>query len=134
MSNDGVATCKDAASPRLLIVEDEALVMMLIEDNLIASGYDVAARAASVEQALTLIEATPIDAALLDLNLGGGQTSLAVAERLAAVGIPFLFLTGYGETRMVDAFPSAPLLGKPFLRRELEAAVAGLLSRPVEAT
>ena len=103
---------------RVLVVEDEAIVSMLIEAHLTEFGCLVAGPAGTVRDALELIERDPtIDAAVLDRNLAGDHVD-PVAAALSAKGIPFLFLTGYGG-QPVDAYPSAPVLGKPFQVKDL---------------
>jgi DNA-binding response OmpR family regulator len=102
---------------RILVVEDEALISMLLEDGLNDAGAEVIGPAASVEEALGLIEGAHLDgglsAAVLDINLIG-QTVIPVADRLAALGVPFLFTTGYtGEGRR-GLHEAAPTLVKPF--------------------
>jgi len=82
--------------------------------------------AASVTQALQLIERALPDFAVLDVNLGNEQ-SLAVAERLAAAGIPFLLTTGYGETgELVAAYPPCVIVQKPVSTTALETGLQRL--------
>jgi CheY-like chemotaxis protein len=104
---------------RVLIVEDEGMVAMLLEDMLDDLGCEVACSAASVAQAIGwLDEGGQLDAALLDVNLGG-ESVWPVADALHARGTPFAFTSGYGqlsETRFRDA----PLLGKPINGERLE--------------
>ena len=107
---------------RVLVVEDEAIVAMLIEAYLNDFGCVVAGAAGTVQDALQLIKRDrAIDAAILDMNLGGDRVD-PVAAALSAKGIPFLFLTGYGE-QPVDAYPNVPVMGKPFQMRELRRAL-----------
>jgi CheY-like chemotaxis protein len=97
---------------RVLIVEDEGLVAMMLEDFLEDLGCQLAASLASVGDALAWIEAGgEADAALLDVNLNG-EPVFPVAERLAARGVPFAFTTGYGELSD-PRFADAVMLGKP---------------------
>ena len=113
---------------RVLVVEDEALVAMLVEDGLLEAGAEVVGPAASVGEALRLIEEVASDgglsAAVLDLNLNGEVVS-AVADRLAALGVPFLFATGYGEGCDTGGH-AAPMLHKPFAPEMLVTAVEAL--------
>jgi len=110
---------------RLLVLEDEALVSMLIEDQVIELGFSVVGPAATVKQALALCATEPIDGALLDVNLGGGQRSDPVADYLDKRKVPFLFVTGYGQAGLDPRFADRAVLQKPFalpeLRRELNA-------------
>ncbi|EPX83318.1 Response regulator [Rubellimicrobium thermophilum DSM 16684] len=113
---------------RILVVEDEAIVAMLIEDILTDHGAAVVGPAARIETALELADGEAIDAALLDVNLAGATTA-PVAERLRARGIPFAFATGYGTSGLPAGFESSPLLQKPFQEQDLTA----VLSRTLEA-
>lgn len=110
------------AGRRILIVEDEALVAMLIEDIVEELGGAVAGPAAKVAQALAVLEAGEVDAALLDVNLGG-EWSYPVAEALAARGIPYVFITGYGQNGLSPEYRDHPVLQKPFTRASLECAL-----------
>ena len=116
---------------RVLVVEDEALVAMLVADELRGAGAEVVGPAPSVDDALRLVEAAAADggigAAVLDINLGG-QHVAPLADRLAALGVPFLFATGYGENRDAGGHDAAPVVEKPFDRERLVAAVAALAS------
>jgi CheY-like chemotaxis protein len=113
---------------RVLIVEDDVMIRMLIEDMLGDLGFAVAAEASKVHEALAAVDSTAFDVAILDVNLSG-ETTGPVAEALAARGTPFVFATGYGEHGLPDQFRDRPLLKKPFqiesLRRMLETALAG---------
>jgi CheY-like chemotaxis protein len=110
---------------RILLVEDEAMIAMLFEDMLIDSGATVIGPASGVRAALEAIAAEPIDGALLDVNLGGEQ-SFAVADALAERGVPFVFVTGYGEAGVRDRYPHAPTLQKPFVNSDLQRALGQL--------
>lgn len=114
-----------ARRPRVLIVEDESLVGMLIEDMLAELGYDVAAMAARLEQALESARHAEADLAILDLNLDGHRTD-AVAEVLRARGIPFIFATGYGSAGVTADWRDVPVLQKPFQQDDLAAALGKL--------
>jgi len=114
---------------RVLVVEDEALVAMLVEDGLLEAGASVLGPAASVGEALRLIDAVMQDgglsAAVLDLNLGG-EAVTPVADRLAAIGVPFVFATGYSEGCHTGGHV-APRLQKPFAPEMLVIAVEDLV-------
>ncbi len=113
------------AGARILIVEDEALIAMLLEEMLTDLGYELAGTAATLAQALELAEATELDGAILDLSLGG-EKSLPVADALAARGIPYMFASGYGRSGLEEPYASRALLRKPFDFDELEAALKAL--------
>ncbi len=105
---------------RVLLVEDEGLVAMMLEDLLADLGCEVAASLASVREALEWIEAGgSADLALLDVNLNG-EPAFPVAEALRAHGVPFAFATGYGADHD-PRFKDAPLLSKPIRQERLEA-------------
>ncbi len=112
---------EQAAGRRVLIVEDEVLICMLIETILDDAGYRVAL-AHSVPEALEAVEQGPVDLAILDLNLRGKKV-YPVAEQLAARGIPFIFATG-GGGHDIEGFPGCPWVAKPFDERVLLAEVA----------
>ena len=120
---------------RVLVVEDEALVAMLVADELRGAGAEVVGPAPSVADALRLVEAAAaadggISAAVLDINLDGRHVR-PVADRLAALGVPFLFATGYGENCDTGGHGAAPTLHKPFAPERLIAAVEALASAGV---
>jgi CheY-like chemotaxis protein len=119
------------AARRILIVEDEALIAMMVEDFLEELGWKVVGWAGGIERALAMARDADIDAALLDVNLGG-QNSFAVADILSGRHIPFVFATGYGTDGVADRFRDVPTLTKPFrpddLDRALLRAAAGLRS------
>jgi len=114
---------------RILIVEDEGLVAMLIEDMLEDIGCEVAGSLSSVGQALKWLEDGGLaDAALLDVNLGG-EPVWPVAEALAARGTPFAFTTGYGHLNE-PRFQHEPMLGKPIKPERLEQVLRGFAGEP----
>ncbi|HEV2816379.1 MAG TPA: response regulator [Allosphingosinicella sp.] len=111
---------------RVLVVEDEMLVLMNIEDMLADLGCEAVSAAATVEQALDLIEAQDFDAAMVDVNLDG-RTSYPVADALAARGVPFVFSTGYSGQSMDDGYRDRPVLGKPYRNADLIEILTRLL-------
>ena len=117
---------KTLTSLKVLVVEDEALVSMLVEDMLTDLGCTIVGPAAEIEEALRLAGSADIDAALLDVNLGG-RPIFPVADALKARGVPFAFASGYGEAGLTDDHRGATVLQKPFreadLRRVLETLV-----------
>ena len=119
-----------AATParRILVVEDELMIRMLLEDMLGELGYTVAAEAGRLEDALAAAQSAEIDVAILDVNLNG-QPILPVADALAARGTPFVFATGYGERGLPEPYRDRPTLKKPFqlegLKQMLDNALKG---------
>jgi CheY-like chemotaxis protein len=99
---------------RVLVLEDEMIVLVMIEDMLADLGCQVVGPAASVDEALALAEAGGVDAALLDLNLGHGESSYPVADLLAQRQIPFAFVTGYSADALRPPHTGRPILEKPF--------------------
>ena len=111
------------AGRRILLVEDEILICLLIETILSDAGYEVVV-ANTIEEAMDAIEQGSLVAAILDLNLKGRKV-YPVAEKLIAVDTPFIFATGGG--RDIEGFPGRPWVGKPFQESELLAAVNKLV-------
>jgi CheY-like chemotaxis protein len=112
---------------RVLLVEDEIFVVWLVEDMLADLGCAVVGPASSVNQALAMIDAEAIDAAVLDVNLNG-QMSYPIADALAARGVPFVFSTGYNKDTLLDGYRTFPVLQKPIQRSELSDMLAKLLT------
>jgi CheY-like chemotaxis protein len=110
---------------RILIVEDEALVAMLVEDALLDVGATVIGPAATVAEAMQLLESEMPHAAVLDINLSG-ESSSPVADLLAARGIPFLVASGYGSDGVPPGHEDAPVLAKPYDPDDLTRALARL--------
>ncbi len=111
---------------RILIVEDEPLIAMMLEDFLDILDRTVAGSVDTVDAALAKIASGGVGAAILDVNLRGGQNSTAVAEALAERGLPFLFATGGNEDGVDPRFRDRPRLQKPFTMDSVEKALAGL--------
>ena len=112
---------------RILVVEDEFLVLMLTEDMLGDLGCKSVIAAATVDQALALIESQSFDAAMLDMNLDG-EKPYAVADALAERGTPFMFATGYVGHDMREGYHDRPFLRKPFRPTDLADALTRLLA------
>lgn len=108
---------------RVLVVEDEIIVGMLVEDMLQELGYEVAALSTHLDQAVKLARDTDIDFAVLDLNLNG-HMSYPVADALRERGLPFIFATGYGAKILVPPYTGTPTLQKPFHLDELHRILA----------
>jgi CheY-like chemotaxis protein len=100
-------------SPRVLIVEDETLVSMLIEDMVCDCCGQVVGPASTFEQAITLAVEEDLDLAILDVNMAG-LAVYPVADVLRHRGIPFIFVTGYDPGIIPTRYRQAPVLLKPF--------------------
>lgn len=98
---------------RVLIVEDEAIIAMLVEDAVESAGHVVAASAGNITDAMDAAMSADFNVALLDVNLNG-QKAHALPVALAGRGKRFAFLTGYGEEGVLGQFVEAPVLRKPF--------------------
>src|SRR5713101_3445899 len=113
---------------RVLVVEDELMIRMLLEDMLAELGYTITATAARLDEALEAARNADFDIAILDVNLNGQPIS-PVADALVARGMPFVFATGYGERGLPDSHRDRPTLKKPFqldgLKRLLQSALDG---------
>lgn len=109
---------------RVLVLEDETLVSMMVEDMLLDLGCEVVGPFAKLEQALAFIDGGDgkLDAALLDVNLGG-ERSFPMAEALAGKGVPFVFTTGYDESGLPEIWRGRPTLRKPFMMGEMADAL-----------
>jgi DNA-binding response OmpR family regulator len=107
---------------RVLVVEDETLVAMLIEDYLTEFGCEVACCAARVSKGLQSLKCLEIDAAVLDVNVAGESVS-PIAEVLDQRNIPFIFASGYGTRGLEPRWAGRPVLQKPFSAVELRLAL-----------
>ncbi len=112
---------------RVLIVEDETLISMLMEVYLEQLGCSVVGSASRLDEAVEMAGRLEMDAAVLDVNLAG-KMSYPVAEVLRARGVPFVFATGYGLGGLPDRMHGVPVVPKPFRRDHIEQALysAGL--------
>lgn len=108
---------------RILVVEDEMMIAMLVEDMLSELGCSVVGPAHALDAALDLAQSeVGLDAALLDVNLGG-QPVFAVADALRARGVPAIFSTGYGDAGLRDVDRGSAVLQKPFRAGDLARAL-----------
>ncbi|MBS9478790.1 response regulator [Ancylobacter radicis] len=124
-------TKPDLSGRRIFLVEDEALVAMMIESMIEELGGTVVATKSGVNEALDFVAAShsEIDVALLDLNLNG-KRSYDVAQAASGHGIPVVFATGYADDDIVETWRGRPVLAKPFQLADLEGALARALSGP----
>jgi len=112
---------------RLLIVEDALLLTLELESGLQEAGARIMGSAADLEEAMRMVD-LPLDAAVLDANLNGVSV-LPVAEALAARGVPFVFATGYGDSKMAPQGFGAPIIRKPYDVTQVAAALAEITGR-----
>ena len=107
---------------RVLVVEDETLVAMLVEEYLVDFGCVVALSARRVGKTLRALKELELDAAVLDVNVAG-ESVAPIAELLEQRNVPFIFASGYGVKGVDERWASRPVLQKPFSARELQAAL-----------
>jgi CheY-like chemotaxis protein len=112
---------------RILVVEDESVLLMTIEDMLADLGCESVTSASTVDKAASLADGQVFDAAILDMNLNG-NTSRRVADTLVARGVPFIVCTGnWGDEW--DDFSAPAILQKPYTYDKLVEILTGLLPR-----
>jgi len=113
---------------RVFVVEDEALVLMSLEDMLGELGCTVGGSATRVEAALEAARDGAFDVALLDVNVGGRRID-PVAKLIAGRDIPMVFVTGYDRPSLPAGFQDYALLQKPYALADLQAALQNALGR-----
>ena len=113
------------AGRRVLVVEDEMLIALLLEQMLADLGHHVVAVASQLDSALRLARDTDADLAILDVNLGR-DVSFPVAQVLTERGLPFLFASGYGSPNLAPPYQDAITLKKPFELKDLSKALQRL--------
>ncbi len=113
---------------RVLVVEDEMMVSMLIEDMLTDLGCTVVGPAARLDEAIDLAKTHELDCAVLDVNLGG-QPIFPLADVLREMGRPFAFATGYGDAGLRDVDKGTPVLQKPFRESDLARILGELRAK-----
>ncbi|HEY2137605.1 MAG TPA: response regulator [Xanthobacteraceae bacterium] len=114
--------------PRVLILEDEPLIAMMLDGWLTELACEPVGPAGSVQAALALIDASRIDGAILDVSVGG-HDCFAVADALRDRAVPFVFATGHGSEVIEPRFKDAPTLVKPYDFESLRKVLARLLVR-----
>ena len=130
-----VVNTTDVSSPskrserrsRLLIVEDENLIALMMADQIVELGYTAVGPACTMAEARHLAEIAAIDGALLDLNLNG-VVSHEIADILSRRNIPFTFITGYNKPP-TGPYGDVDVLHKPFQLIDLGHAIEGLLAK-----
>lgn len=113
---------------RVLVVEDEYLIASEVKRWLHSAGAEVIGPVPRADLALDLIAEQTPDAAVLDVNLGDGNSVYPVAERLGVLGVPYLFATGDVRVTGAPVEASRPILEKPFVAAELVRAVIRLVA------
>jgi DNA-binding response OmpR family regulator len=113
---------------RILLVEDEALIAMMLEDMLKQSGVIVLGPVGTAAEALASIEQNSLDCAILDYKLVDGS-SRRVADALVERNVPFVFASGYDSSVIDSRYPNAPFLEKVFDRAQLLAAISAIRGR-----
>jgi two-component sensor histidine kinase/DNA-binding response OmpR family regulator len=114
-----VPSSSTGGAQRVLLVEDEVLIGLMMRDLLTDAGYSVAGPYGSIARAISAAEDTRFDGAVLDINLGA-ELIYPVADVLTGQGVPFVFVTGYDEHSVDSRFADVPILQKPLDRRMLE--------------
>ena len=127
------ATLATLAGSRILVVEDEPLIAMLIEDILRERGCDVIGPASTVADGLRLATADRLDAALLDVNIGE-ETVYPVADALRRLDVPFVFVTGLPGDDLSEPYRVQPTIRKPIFRRDFAERVVEALAEGPTAT
>ena len=112
----------DLAGLRVLVVEDEVLVSMLLEEYLHELGCEVVGVAADLDDALEKARSLKLDAAVVDVNLAG-RASYAVGQELQRRGVRVVMATGYGAGGLPPEFHGVPVLSKPFHQDQLADAL-----------
>jgi CheY-like chemotaxis protein len=115
-----------AEGRQILVVEDEMTIAVMIEDILLALGAEVVGPVARLDAALKLAKDAAIDAAVLDINIRGGN-SYPVADVLAERGIPFFFCSGYSDWALEERHRDRPRLTKPFSASGLATQLLDLI-------
>ena len=117
---------KVAASKRVLIVEDEVMIRMMVADMLEELGYRIAAEAGEISEAIRLAQSIDFDLAILDVNVNGKVIS-PVADLIRARNRPFIFATGYGSSGLPEEYRDRPSLQKPFQIETLARVIENTL-------
>ncbi len=113
---------------RLLVVEDETMIALMLEDMLAAFGCTVVDVAGTLTRGLALAADAELslDGAILDVNLGG-EMVYPVADSLVERGVPFIFCTGYGRLSPETNFAQVPILAKPYQQEDLKSILVSAL-------
>jgi len=114
------------AHRRVLVVEDEYFIADDMVRVLQKLGADVVGPVQTAEKAMALLQDSPVDVAVLDINLRGRMV-FPVADALRDRGVPFVFATGYSEAAVPPDYSDVPLWEKPFQPEELARALPGIM-------
>lgn len=112
---------------RILVLDDDPLLALDLGATLEEGGFSLFGICHSVSEAEEMMAADTPDAAVLDVNLGRGETSLPVAQHLRDKGVPFVLLSGYEPSAFPEELQSAQRMAKPFQQQELLQTVGALL-------
>jgi CheY-like chemotaxis protein len=107
----------------VLLVEDEALIGMMMVDILTELGYSILGPVTNIVDAIASAKRGDFDTAILDINLKG-ELVYPVADLLLESGVPFLFVTGYSAERIDKRYAGVPTLQKPLQKKDLQTAFA----------
>ena len=118
---------------RVLVVEDEYFVAILIEEILEKAGCIVMGPVPRLSEALDAVDHDDYDAAVLDVNLAGELIN-PVADALSERNVPFMFVTGYGANALPGEYAERPLIHKPFRMADLLSAVSSLMKASIHTT
>lgn len=112
---------------KILLVEDEMLIALLLEDMVTELGFEVVGPAMRLQSALALAREETFDLAIVDINLAN-EKSFPIADALRERGIPFIFATGYGTNGLDEAYRGTRTIQKPFESEDLALAIRQVLS------
>jgi DNA-binding response OmpR family regulator len=114
---------------RILVLEDEALIALMLEDWLTELGYETIGPVDTAQSALDIVAKTELDVAILDVSLGDGDC-FSVADALRDRGVSFAFATGYGASVLAPRFKDEMVLQKPYVFDAVKCTISKLLNRP----
>ncbi len=115
-------------SKKILLIEDEPMIALLLEDFIDMLGHETAGPAETVDAALAAVEKGGFDAAIMDINLNG-QKAWDVAEAMRARDILFAISSGAAESDIPEAYADVPLLKKPYMLADVEILLEQVFKR-----
>jgi DNA-binding response OmpR family regulator len=119
----------DEASRRVLIIEDEMLIALMLQDMVADAGFAVEGIATSLPAGIDLARSANAQLAILDINLNG-EEAWPIADILRARGVRLIFSTGYGASSLKPEYEYIPKLVKPYEQANLAAAIQAAFNRP----